>query len=148
MRSAPCHLGKKLLANIGVNPGAAAARMGVGIARAHAFAEIVHELSARINENSARSASGEGKLDRRTAGGLKPWPATWCPTSSWWSGRSLRVRFRGRRELSQIFASAEFDRLFDELIADKLAIGRIMVLRPAQARGDRRNRRHPGYEPV
>ena len=40
----------------------------------------------------------------------------------------LRVRFKTEEEYIAFFASEEFDRLFRELIADKLTISQIMSL--------------------
>jgi len=45
----------------------------------------------------------------------------------------LRVRFENKAEYEKFFASAELKSLFDELIADKLAISQIMVLLKEQA---------------
>jgi hypothetical protein len=40
----------------------------------------------------------------------------------------LRVRFETQEEYNEFFTSDEVDRLFQELVADKLAISRIMLL--------------------
>jgi DNA-binding transcriptional ArsR family regulator len=40
----------------------------------------------------------------------------------------LRVRFSTEEEYNEFYASEELDRLFNELIADKLAISQIMLL--------------------
>jgi len=45
----------------------------------------------------------------------------------------LRVRFENKAEYEKFFASAELKSLFDELIADKLAISQIVVLLKGQA---------------
>ena len=45
----------------------------------------------------------------------------------------LRVRFENKAEYEKFFASAELKSLFDELIADKLAISQIMALLEGQA---------------
>src|SRR3990170_1084236 len=45
----------------------------------------------------------------------------------------LRVRFENKAEYERFFASAELKSLFNELIADKLAISQIMVLLAGQA---------------
>ena len=52
----------------------------------------------------------------------------WSPTSDWWKGRRLRVPVKSEEVYHQFFTSDEFNRLFNELIGDKLAISQIMSL--------------------
>ena len=90
------------------------------------FAEVMNDVSKRIKELGPLG-KGEG-ID---ANGLKfklEAVKNLLPYIKLVERERLRVRFETEEEYIEFFASDEFDRLFRELIADKLAISQIMLL--------------------
>ena len=116
---------KKLLAHIGVNPERIRIEQmsaGEGIR----FAEIMNDFSRKLRELGPLG-KGEG-IDEN---GLKfrlEAITKLVPYIRLVERERLRVRRNTAEEYGQFFSSDEVNRLFQELIADKLAISQIMVL--------------------
>jgi F420-non-reducing hydrogenase iron-sulfur subunit len=118
-------LSKKLLSLIGLNPGRLrmeSLSAGEGIR----FAEVMNDFSKDLRELGPLGA-GEGiktadlKLKLEAAVKLIPYIRLV-------ERERLRVRFNTVEEYEEFYRSDEANRLFQELIADKLAIGRILAL--------------------
>jgi coenzyme F420-reducing hydrogenase delta subunit len=116
---------KRLLGHIGLNPERLRIEQmsaGEGIR----FAEIMNDFSKKMRELGPLG-KGEG-IDMD---GLKPSLEAitkLVPYIRLVERERLRVRFNTAEEYAEFFSSDEFKRLFQELIADKLAISRIMAL--------------------
>jgi len=116
---------KKLLAHVGVNPERLRIEQmsaGEGIR----FAEIMNDFSRKLRElgplGKAEGIDVDGlRLSLEAMGKLVPYIRLV-------ERERLRVRFNTAEEYTAFFNSDEVNRLFQELIADKLAISRIMAL--------------------
>ena len=90
------------------------------------FAEVMNDFR---QEDEGAGASRQRRRDRRTALKLKLEAVrNLLPYIKLVERERLSVRFETEEEYNEFFASDEVDRLFRELIADKLAISQIMVL--------------------
>ncbi len=116
---------KKLLAHIGINP----QRIRIGELSAGEgirFAEMMNDFSKKVRELGPLG-TGEG-ID---AAGLKPRIdaiAGLVPYIRLVERERLRVHFNTAEEYEAYFAGDEANRLFQELIADKLTMSQIMEL--------------------
>jgi coenzyme F420-reducing hydrogenase delta subunit/DNA-binding transcriptional ArsR family regulator len=119
------HLCKKLLAQLGVNPGRLRLDW-VSASQGSRFAAVMNDFSGKLEELGPLGA-GEGlnnnglKLKLEAATNLIPYIKLV-------ERERLRVRFDTEEEYSKFFASDEVDRLFHELIVDKLAVSQILLL--------------------
>jgi len=119
------HLCKKLLEHVGLNPERLRIEQmsaGEGIR----FAEIMNDFSRKLRELGPL-----GKGEGVNADGLKfKFEAIkkMVPYIRLVERERLRVRFNTAEEYGQFFSSDETNRLFSELIADKVAISQIMAL--------------------
>jgi len=124
------HLGKKLLEATGINPERLRLEW-VSASEGNRYAEIVTDFTNRLKELGPLG-TGEGidgsalKLKLEAIRKLLPYVKLV-------EREKLRVRFENKAEYEKFFASAELKSLFDELIADKLAISQIMALLEGQA---------------
>ncbi len=124
------HLGKKLLEAAGINPDRLRLEW-VSASEGNRYAEIVTDFTAKLKEMGPLGAS-EGmdanvlKLKLEAIRKLLPYVKLV-------EREKLRVRFGNKAEYEKFFASAELKSLFDELIADKLAISQIIGLLESQA---------------
>ncbi len=116
---------KKLLAHIGINPNRLRIEelsAGEGIR----FTEIMHDFAREIREIGPLG-KGEGidvailKFKLKAAAKLVPYIRLV-------ERERLRVRFQTAEEYKAFFNSDEANKLFRELIADKLALSQIMAL--------------------
>jgi F420-non-reducing hydrogenase iron-sulfur subunit len=116
---------KKLMSLLGLNPGRLrmeSMSAGEGIR----FAEVMNDFSRSLREFGPLG-SGEGldaedlKLQLEAATKLVPYIRLV-------ERERLRVRFNTVEEYEAFYQSDEANKMFRELIADKLAIGRIMAL--------------------
>jgi predicted transcriptional regulator len=119
------HLTRKILEHIGVNPQRLRLEW-VSASQGIRFAEIMNDVSKSIKElgplGTGEEIDGNGlKLKLEAVNDLLPYIKLV-------ERERLRVRFKTEEEYIAFFASEEFDRLFRELIADKLAISQIMSL--------------------
>jgi F420-non-reducing hydrogenase iron-sulfur subunit len=116
---------KKLLTQIGLNPSRLrmeALSAGEGIR----FAEVINDFSKSLRElGPLGKAEGiaEDDLNSRLIAVKEL-----VPYIRLVERERFRVRFSAVEEYEAFFRSDEVDRLFKELIADKLAIGRILAL--------------------
>jgi len=119
------HLGKKLLEAAGINPNRLRLEW-VSASQGIRYAEIVTEFTNELKELGPLG-TGEG-LDRNTLKLKLEAIRKLLPYVKLVEREKLRVRFENKAEYEKFFASAELKSLFDNLLADKLAISQIMVL--------------------
>jgi coenzyme F420-reducing hydrogenase delta subunit len=124
------HLGKKLLEAAGINPNRLRLEW-VSASQGIRYAEIVTEFTNELKEFGPLG-TGEG-LDRNTLKLKLEAIRKLLPYVKLVEREKLRVRFENKAEYEKFFASAELKSLFDNLIADKLAISQIMVLLDGKA---------------
>ena len=119
------HLTRRILEHIGVNPQRLRLEW-VSASQGIRFAEIMNDVSKRIKElgplGKGEGIDGNGlKAKLEAVNDLLPYIKLV-------ERERLRVRFKTEEEYNAFFASEEFDRVFRELIADKLTISQIMSL--------------------
>lgn len=119
------HLCKKLLRQIGIHP--ERLRLDwVSASQGTRFAAVMNDFSAKLEELGPLGV-GEG-LDRRGLK-LKLQAATnLVPYLKLVERERLRVRFDTEEEYKTFFGSEEVDKIFRELIVDKLAMSEILLL--------------------
>ena len=139
------HLGKKLLEAAGINPDRLRLEW-VSASEGIRYAEVVTDFTNRLKELGPLG-TGEG-MDRSTLKLKLEAINKLLPYVKLVEREKLRVRFENKAEYEKFFASAELKSLFDDLIADKLAISQIMALLQGQAFIGRRNCRTLGDEPL
>jgi coenzyme F420-reducing hydrogenase delta subunit len=119
------HLCRKLLELIGVNPKRLRLEW-VSASEGIRFAEVMTDFTRKLKELGPLG-TGEGidenglKLKLEAVKNLVPYIKLV-------ERERLRVRFDTEEEYNEFFGSDEVDRLFHELIGDKLAISQIMLL--------------------
>jgi coenzyme F420-reducing hydrogenase delta subunit len=116
------HLGKKLLERVGVHPDRLRLEW-VSASQGMRYAEVVSDFTGRLKELGPQDAS---KLKLEAIRKLLPYIKLV-------EREKLRVRFESKAQYEEFFASEALNSLFDELIADKLAVSQIMVLLQQQA---------------
>lgn len=124
------HLGKKLLEHAGLNPDRLRLEW-VSASEGIRYAEVITDFTRRLTELGPLGA-GEG-MDRSALNLKLDAIRKLLPYIKLVEREKLRVRFENKREYEEFFASDELNSLFDELIADKLAVSQIMVLLQKQA---------------
>ena len=122
-------IAKRILANIGVNPERLRLEW-VSAGEGTRFAEVMIDLSAKI-KSLGPLGSSEGKSIAELQAGLQA-ATDLVPYIKLVERERFRVQERKEESYHKLFASAEFDKLFQELILDKLAMGRIMGLARSQ----------------
>jgi F420-non-reducing hydrogenase iron-sulfur subunit len=116
---------KKIMGHIGVNPERLrleSISAGEGIR----FAEIMNDFGKTVRLLGP-VGKGEGMDERELRFKLEA-VTKLIPYIKLVEMERLRVPFRSEEEYRKFFASDEFARLFNDLIADKLAISQIMLL--------------------
>jgi len=116
---------RKLMEHVGLNPGRLRIEQmsaGEGIR----YAEMMNDFSRKLRElgplGEGEGIDGSGlKLRLQAVTKLIPYIRLV-------ERERLRVRFNTAEEYSEYFKSEEVNRLFQELIVDKLAIGQILAL--------------------
>ena len=119
------HLAKKLLEHIGVNPERLMIEFmsgGEGVL----FAEVMNDIGKKVNKLGPLGKI-EG-LDEKAIKAKLAAVSSLVPYIRLVERERLRVLFKTKAEFEAFFASDEFNRLFKELIADKLAIRQITAL--------------------
>jgi F420-non-reducing hydrogenase iron-sulfur subunit len=119
------HLCRKLLGYIGVNPERLRLEW-VSASEGIRFAEVMTDFTGKLKKLGP--LAGAGGMDEK---GLKlklEAVSRLIPYIKLVERERLRVRFRTEQEYNEFFASDEVNRLLSDLIADKLAISRIMLL--------------------
>ncbi len=119
------HLGRKLLEYIGLNPKRLRLEWTAS-SEGTRYAEVMNDFGKQLKEFGPLG-EGEGLDDSLLQ--LKLEAVTkLIPYIKLVERERLRVRFDKQEKYDEYFASDEFSRLFEELIADKLAISQIMLL--------------------
>jgi len=116
---------KKVLAHIGVNPERLRIEW-VGASEGVRFAEVMNDVSKRVKE-MGRLGTAEGLDLKRLAFKLEAVKSI-IPYLRLVERERLRMHFHQEEEYRAFYASDEFNRLFKELVADKLAVSEIMLL--------------------
>lgn len=119
------HLGRKLLERIGINPKRLRLEW-IAASEGTRYAEVMNDFGRQL-----RQLGPLGKDEGLDPEALKLNLAALTrllPYTKLVERERLRMRFDKQEQYDAYFASAEFNRLFEELIADKLAISRIMLL--------------------
>jgi F420-non-reducing hydrogenase iron-sulfur subunit len=119
------HLTRKLLGEIGINPERLRLEW-VSASEGIRFAEVMTDFSGKLKSlgplGTEEGINKNGlKLNLEAARNLVPYIKLV-------EREKLRVHFKTQEEYNEFFTSDEVDRLFQELVADKLAISRIMLL--------------------
>ena len=123
---ATMHVAKKVLKEIGLDPDRIRLE-SVGASEGTRYAEVVTDFIRQIRELGplgAEQANGDSsllKLKLKAAMNIVPYIRLVLT-------ERLRVRFKTREEYDDFFATAEVDRLFKELIGEKLAMQEILLL--------------------
>ena len=116
---------KKLLQHIGVNPERLRLEW-VSAGEGIRFANIMNEYGAQV-QKLGPLGKAEG-MDQNELKFQLEAAARLIPYIKLAQMERLRVPVRTEEAYHAFFSSEEFDRLFDELILDKLAISRILLL--------------------
>jgi F420-non-reducing hydrogenase iron-sulfur subunit len=119
------HLCKKLMEHIGLNPERLRIEFissGEGIL----FAEVVNDFVKKIKQLGplGRGEGMDGKVLKSKLEAVKKL----VPYLRLVERERLRVRFNTAEEYNKFFNSDEVNRLFNELVVDKLAVSQIMLL--------------------
>jgi len=116
---------RKVLTHIGVNPERLRIEW-VGASEGVRFAEVMNDVSKRVKE-MGRLGTAEGLDLKRLAFKLEAVKSI-IPYLRLVKRERLRMHFHQEEEYRAFYASDEFNRLFKELVADKLAVSEIMLL--------------------
>jgi len=119
------HFGRKLLERIGINPKRLRLEW-ISASEGTRHAEVMNDFGKQLKEMGPLGES-EG-LDAETLKLNLMAVTRLLPYAKLVERERLRVRFDKQEQYDEYFASDEFNRLFEELIVDKLAISRIMLL--------------------
>jgi len=119
------HFGRKLLERIGINPKRLRLEW-ISASEGTRYAEVMNDFGKQLKEMGPLGES-EG-LDAETLKLNLMAVTRLLPYAKLVERERLRVRFDKQEQYDEYFASDEFNRLFEELIVDKLAISRIMLL--------------------
>jgi len=119
------HLCKKIMEHIGLNPARLMIEFmsgGEGIL----FAEVMNDIGKKVNELGPLGKA-EG-IDEKALKAKLEAVTQLVPYIRLVERERLRIPFKSEEEFDTFFTSDEFNRLFNELIVDKLAISQIMLL--------------------
>lgn len=119
------HFGRKLLEQIGIDPKRLRLEW-ISASEGTRYAEVMNDFGKQLKELGPLGQS-EG-LDAETLKLNLMAVTKLLPYAKLVERERLRVRFDKQEQYDEYFASDEFNRLFEELIVDKLAISRIMLL--------------------
>jgi len=119
------HFCKKIMEHIGLNPARLMIEFmsgGEGIL----FAEVMNDIGKKVNELGPLGKA-EG-IDEKALKAKLEAVTQLVPYIRLVERERLRTPFKSEEEFDTFFTSDEFNRLFNELIVDKLAISQIMLL--------------------
>jgi F420-non-reducing hydrogenase iron-sulfur subunit len=119
------HLCKKIMEHIGLNPARLMIEFmsgGEGIL----FAEVMNDIGKKVRELGPLGKA-EG-IDEKALKAKLEAVTKLVPYIRLVERERLRIPFESEEELDTFFTSDEFNRLFNELIIDKLAISQMMLL--------------------
>jgi F420-non-reducing hydrogenase iron-sulfur subunit len=119
------HLSKKLLKQIGVNPERLRLEW-VSASEGSRFAGVMNDFTRKLKEMGPLG-KGEGIDEKELKLKLEAVHPL-VPYIKLVERERLRVPFRSEKEWNKFFTSDEVERLFQELIGDKLVISQIMGL--------------------
>ena len=119
------HLGRKLLEQIGLNPERLRLEWTAS-SEGMRYAEVMNDFGKKLKDFGPLGK--EADLDESTLALKLEALTKLVPYIKLVERERLRVRFDKQEQYDEYFASDEFSRLFDELIADKLAISQITLL--------------------
>lgn len=119
------HICRKLLEHIGVNPERLRLEW-ISASEGSRFAEVMNDFSKKTKELGPLG-KGEGIDDNGLKFKLEAVNKL-IPYIKLVERERLRVPFKSEEAYNQFFTSDEVNRLFNELIGDKLAISQIMLL--------------------
>ena len=119
------HICRKLLALMGVDPERLRLEW-ISASEGIRFAEVINDFSNKLRELGPLGDS-EG-LDGKELKFKLEAVKKLVPYIKLVERERLRIPVRSEEEYNKFFTSDEFDRLFQELIADKLEMSQIMVL--------------------
>ena len=119
------YFGRKLLERIGINPKRLRLEW-ISASEGTRYAEVMNDFGKQLKEMGPLGES-EG-LDAESLKLNLLAVTKLLPYAKLVERERLRVRFDKQEKYDEYFASDEFNRLFEELIVDKLAISRIMLL--------------------
>ncbi|CCK81044.1 hydrogenase iron-sulfur subunit [Desulfobacula toluolica] len=115
----------KLLEHIGINPERFRLEW-VSAGEGIRFADIMNEFSRKIKQLGPLGTS-EG-IDKKELAFKLEAVGKMIPYIKLWERERLRIPVRSEEAYDNFFAGKDLDRLFDETIADKLAVSQIMLL--------------------
>lgn len=119
------YMARKLLTRIGVNPARVQMHLVSG-SEGSRFVELVNNFNAEMREmgpiGETEGISGEELADRLEA------VTRIIPYVRLVERERLRVPLKTEEDFERFFTSDEFERLFDELVGDKLAMSQIVLL--------------------
>jgi F420-non-reducing hydrogenase iron-sulfur subunit len=117
------HLARKLLKQIGVNP--ARLRLEwVSAAEGSRYAEVMNDFSKTLTKLGPLGKEIDPKVLKLKLEGIR----NLLPYIKLVERERLRVTHKSEKEYIEFFTSDEFDRLFQQLIGDKLVISQIVAL--------------------
>jgi len=119
------HLSKKLLKQIGLNPERLRLEW-VSASEGSRFAEVMNDFTRKLKELGPLG-KGEGIDEKELKFKLEA-VKNLVPYIKLVERERLRLPFRSEKEWNKFFTSDEVERLFQELIGDKLVISQIMAL--------------------
>lgn len=119
------HFTKKLLEQVGINPDRLRLEW-IAASEGTRYAEVMNDFGKQL-KGFGPLGKGEG-LDSRTLKLKLEAVSKLLPYAKLVERERLRVRFETEQEYEDYFASDDFNRLFQELMVDKLAISQIMLL--------------------
>jgi coenzyme F420-reducing hydrogenase delta subunit len=118
-------LTKRLLSHLGIDPGRLRLEW-ISAAEGNRFAEVMSEFSAQTRQLGPLGES-EG-LDARTLHLKLDAALELVPYLKLVEREKLRVPVRSEEAYEELYTSGRLDALFEELVADKLAVSQIMLL--------------------
>jgi coenzyme F420-reducing hydrogenase delta subunit len=119
------HIGRRLLQHIGLNPERLRLEW-VSASEGNRFAEVMNDFSKTVKKLGPLG-KGEG-IDKRALKFKLESITNLVPYIKLVERERLRVPFRSEEECNRFFTSDEVDRLFKELIGNKLDMSQIMAL--------------------
>jgi hypothetical protein len=117
------HLTRKLLEHIGVNPKRLRLEW-VSAAEGSRYAEVMNDFTKTLKELGPLRKEIDPKVLKLKIEGIR----NLLPYIKLVERERLRVPHKSEKEYIDFFASAEFDRLFQQLIGDKLVTNQIVAL--------------------
>jgi coenzyme F420-reducing hydrogenase delta subunit len=119
------HMTRKLLKHIGINPERLTLDH-VSAAQGNRFADLISDFTAKL-KGIGRLGAAEGIDEERLKIGLEA-ATSIVPFMRLVERERLRVHFQTREEYAQFFESEETERLFSEMVIDKLALKEVLLM--------------------